>query len=269
MEHEDLPVISLPTEGVKAETAPASREPKAAAPGSEPRRATEIPRPPTTEIRRTGSLGAPRPPALAPRPAPPAPTADPRKASDMRKPGPELAKPAPPPAPPAPAEAAEPEEDPEKLLREYADRQKVKVQRLEQQLLEFKRVLAERDALRGKSESLARELAEARRQLEAAAKLDAVIKDLQGKIDAAILSNGILTEDKEKLKKGLAEQTSNFRKSEDRAVLAEKSLAEAQKSLAAQAEGRKEAEARISSALQVLQHAKATAAPTASITVKK
>jgi hypothetical protein len=269
MEHEDLPVISLPTEGVKTEPSPPSRDPKASAPGNEPRRAAEIPRPPTTEIRRTGALGAPRPPALAPRPTPPPAPADPRKASDMRRPGPELVKPAPPAPPPALSQAAEPEEDPEKLLREYADRQKIKVQRLEQQLLEFKKVLVERDALRVKCESLAKELAEARKQLEAAAKLDAVIKDLQGKIDAAILSNSILTEDKEKLKKGLTEQTGNFRKAEDRAVLAEKSLAELQKSLAAQAEGRKDAEARIASALQVLQQAKATAAPTASIPVKK
>lgn len=223
---------------------------------------TQVELTPRKEVR----VNAPEPrrPGTAPVPktAPPGPARDPRAASDARKPG------APPPAAnsatrpaapvvrapiPAAAAPAGEDEDPEKLLREYADRQKTKVVRLEQQLVEYKKVLGERDGLRGKVEALSKELQDAKRQLEASAKSEDMIKDLQGKVDAAVLSNSILAEDKEKLKKGLAQQTEHFAKAQERAELAEKALAEAQEELVRQTQGREEAEAKVSTALKALQ----------------
>jgi hypothetical protein len=235
MDDQDLPMISLPTEST-SEGMPAVNESKAQ-PAAEPRRN------PTTEIRRPGPAPAPARPAPAPQ------AADPRKASEMRKPG----VPLPPPAS-RPAPAAEPaDEDPEKLLRQYAEQQKTKVQRLEQQLVELKRVQAERDALRAKSEALARELGEARKQLEAAAKSDEIILDLQGKVDAALLSSSMEKDELTKLKARADALEAGQKRAEERASHAEKSLAEAQRSLASQTEGRKDAESRVAQALQALQ----------------
>src|SRR5438876_7033323 len=115
----DLPVISLPTDSTRIEGVPIVNVPKATASG-EPRKAAPM-------EARLSPAPTPAPGAVPPRPAaaPQAP-ADPRKASEFRKPGsvaPHPARPAPTPAAPLPI--AEPaEEDPEKLLREYADRQK-------------------------------------------------------------------------------------------------------------------------------------------------
>jgi DNA repair exonuclease SbcCD ATPase subunit len=145
------------------------------------------------------------------------------------------------------------EEDPEKLLREYSDRQKTKITRLEAQLAELKKVAAERDQYRARSEALAKELEGAKRHLEAASKQDAVIKDLQAKVDASLLAHSMLTDENGKLKAKAQELAALARKLEEKSGAAEKGLADATKSLAAQTEGRKDAEARISVALQVLQ----------------
>ncbi len=223
----DLPVISLPTDSTKIELARAS-----AASAPEPVRR------PATELRK---------PAVAPPPAAPKPASDPRNASELRRI-------APPPAPKAePAPAAPVEEDPEKLLREYADRQKTKISRLEAQLVELKKVAAERDQFRSKSETLARDLEGARRQLEAASKQDAVIKDLQAKVDASLLAHSMLTDENGKLKAKAQELAALARKLEEKSAHAEKALAEATRSLASQTEGRKDAEARIAAALGALQ----------------
>jgi hypothetical protein len=225
----DLPMISLPTDSTKVDAVPPARP---AAPAK-----------PTTELRRPAVAA----PALAAKPA------DPRNASELRRA-------APPPAAPRPAvEARKPveepalEEDPEKLLREYADRQKTKITRLEAQLVELKKLASERDQFRAKSEALARELESAKRQLEAASKQDAVIKDLQAKVDASILAHSMLSDENNKVKAKAQELASLARKLEEKANAAEKGLADATKSLAAQTEGRKEAEARIAGALQALQ----------------
>jgi len=227
MSTEDLPMISPSNDSTQVELSP-QKEVRVNAP--EPRRA------PTTQVPK-----APQAPAAA---APP-PARDPRSAT--RPIAPAVKAPI-----PAAAPAAADEEDPEKLLREYADRQKTKVVRLEQQLVEYKKVLGERDALRGKVEALSKELLDAKRQLEASAKNEEMIKDLQGKVDAAVLSNSILAEDKEKLKKGLAQQTDHFAKAQERAEQAEKSLAEAQDELVQQTQGREEAEAKVAAALKAL-----------------
>jgi len=217
---DDLPVISLPTDSTKLELGPPAPAPKPAAPVSEVRRAPPI------EVRKPAP--APRPNVIA-SPTPPRPIS----------------------APVAPA--PEPvDDDPEKLLREYTERQKTKIVRLEQQLVETKKILADRDALKAKAEAQDRELARARQQLDAAAKQDEVIKDLQGKIDAAILSNGILTDDKEKLKRALGQQTENFKRAEDRASAAEKALAESQKALVRESEARQLSEGKIAAALHAL-----------------
>jgi len=200
---------------------------------TEPAAARPAPRPAAP----AAPVPAPRPPILAPKPASDA-------ASATRPAAPAVKA-------PVPAPAGD-DEDPEKLLREYAERQKTKLVRLEQQLVEYRKVIGERDALKAKVDALGKELQEARRQAEQAAKSDEVIKDLQGKVDAAILSNSILTEDKKKLKEGLAQQTDFLKKSEDRAVQAEKSLAEAEKKVAEESEGRRVAEARVAGALDAL-----------------
>ena len=245
MDVDDLPMISEPFEDAPI---PLSPQKEKSMSGPEPRSN------PTTQVPKT---------------APPPAAQDPRKASEARKPGTvsPTVRPAsaetpatrPVAAAPAPRPAAVPErseeEDPEKLLREYAERQKTKVLRLEQQLVEYKKVVVERDSLRAKAEALARELVEAKRQLEHAAKADEVIKDLQGKVDAAVLSNSIISDDKEKLKKALSTQTENLKRSEDRATAAEKSLVESQKNLSQQLEARKAAEERILAARAALEGA--------------
>lgn len=236
MSTDDLPMISPPSDdSTQVDLTPQKEAPV---------KAQEPPRNPTTQV--------PKPAVAAPaKPAAPAAKND---ASASRPSAPAVKAPIP--------AAGGDEEDPEKLLREYAERQKTKVVRLEQQVAEYKKVVAERDSLKGKVETLGKELLDAKRQLEAAAKSDEVIKDLQGKIDAAILSNGILTDDKEKLKKGLSQQTENFKKAEERAVQAEKSLAEVQNKLVAETQGREEAESKVAAALAALQAEAAPVKPT-------
>jgi len=225
MSTEDLPMISPSSDSTQVELTP-QKEVRVNAP--EPRRnpTTQVPKPATGPIPAKPA----QPPASASRPAAPA----------VKAPI------------PAPAAGAE-DEDPEKLLREYAERQKTKVVRLEQQLLDYKKVLGERDALKGKVESLTKELQDAKRQVEASSKSEDMIRDLQGKVDAAVLSNSILAEDKEKLKKGLSQQTEFFTKAQERAEAAEKSLAEAQNQLVKETQGREEAEAKVVAALKALQ----------------
>ncbi len=241
----DLPLIGLPTDSTKIEGVRAVNDPKPA----------EVRRNPGSEIRRPGVLPAARPAAAAPPP-------DPRRASEIRRPGAVAPQPPPRPAPAAPVA----EEDPENLLRQYAEHQKTKVLRLEQQLVELKKTQAERDALRAKSEALARELGEARRHLEAAGKADEVIKDLQGKVDAALLSAAMEKDDLGKLRAKNEALDAAHKRAEDRATHAEKSLADAQRSLASQTEGRREAESRVAAAVQALQ-GEVSKAPTARLPV--
>lgn len=190
---------------------------------------------------------APPPPAAA-KPAV-APPPDPRKASELRRP----VTVAPPPKPaPAPAVARE-DEDPEKLLREYADRQKTKVTRMEGELVELRKAAAEREQYRVKWEMATKDLQDARAKLEAASKLDAVIKDLQGKLDAAILANAMLTDEGGKLKAKGHELVHTVRKLEEKAAAAEKGLADAGRALAHEKEARRELEARVAAAAQALQ----------------
>jgi len=226
-------MISLPTDSTKIEGIRTVNEPKPA----DPRRN------PGSEIRRPASGVVPARPASAPQ------QADPRKSSEIRKPGQVT------PQPPKPAPAAAPagDEDPEALLRQYAEHQKTKVLRLEQQLAEFRKTQAERDALRAKSEALARELGDARKQLEVASKADDVIKDLQAKVDAALFSSGMERDEIAKLRAKNEALEAALKKAEDRASHAEKSLSEAQRSLSSQTEGRREAEARVAAALHALQ----------------
>lgn len=225
----DFPVISQPTDSTRIDLKPAA--PKAPAPPAVK---------PVTVVAK---------PAVAPA------SADPRKASEHRRVAtqsvPAVQAPAPKPAP-AKAPGGE-DEDPEKLLREYADRQKTKVTRLEGELVELRKAAGERDQYRVKCEGLTREVSELRAKLDAAAKLDAVIKDLQGKLDAAILSNGMLTDENGKLKAKGQELAGSLRKSEERAAYAEKSLAESSKALAAEKDARKDADARIAAAVHALQ----------------
>ena len=233
MSVDDLPMISPSDDDAEVELTP-PKEVRVNAP--EPRRPGTAPMPKTT------------PPA----PAGNGPAKDPRSATRPAAP-----------AVKAPIPAAAPvgeDEDPEKLLREYADRQKTKVVRLEQQLVEYKKVVAERDGLRAKVEAMTKELQDAKRQVEASAKTEDMVKDLQGKVDAAVLSNSILAEDKEKLKKGLAQQTEYFEKAQERAEAAEKALAEAQEDLVDQTQGREAAEAKVAAALKALQSDAAPAA---------
>jgi hypothetical protein len=246
--NEDLPMISPPSDdSTQTELTPQKEAPVTA---PEPRRnpTTQIPKP----VGRSEAPTVNIPPG-----------SDPRKASEARKPGtvqpvasPSNASASRPAAPavkaPVPAAGGE-DDDAEKLLREYAERQKTKVVRLEQQVLEYKKVVAERDSLKAKVDSLSKELQDAKRQLEASAKAEEMIRDLQGKVDAAILSNSILTDDKNKLKSGLSQQTEHLKKSEERAEQAEKGLAEVQEKLVEETQAREEAEAKVAAALTALQ----------------
>jgi len=241
MSDDDLPMISLSSESGQLELVPQKSQ-------------KEVP------------VSAPEP-TRPPAPRPAAPAAEPRKGTELRKPA--VTAPARPandasasrPAAPSvrPPTSSVPtvsavgeDEDPEKLLREYADRQKTKMVRLEQQVVEYKKIVAERDSLRAKVDALGKELQDARRQLEASAKSEDMIKDLQGKVDAAILSNSILSEDKEKLKKALSQQTEHLKKAEDRGAQTEKSLAELEKKLAEESGARADAEGKVAAALEAL-----------------
>ena len=175
-----------------------------------------------------------------------APPQDPRKASDLRRPAPSRVEGPAASQPPA----VEGEEDPEKLLREYAERQKSKVQKLEAQLGDYRKLAAERDGLRTRADGLTRELQEAKAKIEALAKANA---DAQAKIDAAILSNGMLGEENSKLKAKVQELTAAANKLEARSANAEKSLGEATRALHAQTEARQTAETRVAAALKALQ----------------
>ncbi|HZF00147.1 MAG TPA: hypothetical protein VE981_24265 [Planctomycetota bacterium] len=241
MSDDDLPMISLSNDSTQLELTP-QKEAKVSP--------TVPTRPPAPEARKPAPAAAPA-------------ASDPRKASEARKPGsvtssqPSAAASASRPAAPvvrAPIVSAHEgeDEDPEKLLREYADRQKTKMVRLEQQLVEYKKVVAERDAYRAKVDALGKELQEARRQLEGASKNDEIIKDLQGKVDAAVLSNSILSEDKEKLKKALSQQTDFLKKAEDRGGQSEKALVDVQQRLEDETEARESAESKVSAALVAL-----------------
>lgn len=242
MSDDDLPMISLSSESNPMELTP-------------PKSQKEVP------------VAAPEP-IRKPVSGPAVSASDPRKASEVRKPGtvaparpasndPSASRAAAPSVKPStasvPTVSAGDDEDPEQLLREYADRQKTKMVRLEQQVVEYKRIVAERDSLRAKVDALGKELQEARRQVEASTKSEEVIKDLQGKVDAAILSNSILSEDKEKLKKALSQQTEHLKNAEQRGDETEKNLAELEKQLAEEADARESAEAKVAAALKALQ----------------
>jgi hypothetical protein len=226
MESKDIPIASLSSESTHIEISPVRpKESKMSVP-EQPRRA------PPTEIRKPATTSVPA--ASAPQ--------DPRKASEFRRPAPT----------PAPAPAAPVDEDPENLLREYAERQKTKMARLESQLGDLRKATSERDAYKARAEQLGRELQEAKAKLEAAGKVDAVVKDLQAKVDAAILSNSMMTEENGKLKARVGELSAAAKKAEERAVLAEKSLVETSKHATSHQEARREAEARIAAALEAL-----------------
>jgi hypothetical protein len=223
MESKDVPAASLSTESTHIEITPLRpKETKMSAP-EQPRRA------PPTEVRKPATV------------VPPPASSDPRKASEFRRP-----------AAPAPAPAAGTDEDPENLLREYAERQKTKMARLESQLGDLRKATSERDAYKARAEQLGRELQDAKAKLDAASKVDAVVKDLQAKLDAAILSNSMMSEENGKLKARAAELGAAAKKAEERAVLAERNLAETSKHAASHQEARREAEARIAAALEAL-----------------
>jgi len=213
MDREDIPAISPPSDSTKIEGLHA-----------------EVKKP-LTETRR------------------PAPPAGPQRASTETRRA--LTSPPPPRSapPPAPAPARD-EEDPEKLLREYADRQKNKIARLEQDL---QKTSAERDSLRSRSEGLSRDLQEARTQLQMIPRQEEMIKDLQQKLDAALLSNGMAQAETSKLRMRANDLEANLKKTEERAAQAEKTLSETQSSLRQQTQARQEAEAKIAVAVQALQ----------------
>jgi hypothetical protein len=242
MSTDEFPIISLSNDSTQTDLTP-QKEAKVTEPTRQPapdaRKAAPAP---------AAAQGEPRKPSEVHKPGLVAPTRPANDASASRPAAPAVR----PPAAPA-ASAGGEDDDGEKLLREYADRQKTKMVRLEQQLTEYKKIVAERDSLKAKVDSLGKELQEARKQLDASAKNEEVIKDLQGKVDAAILSNSILSEDKDKLKKALSQQTEFLKKSEDKNAQTEKSLAELEKQLAEEAGARETAEAKVDAALEALQ----------------
>lgn len=145
------------------------------------------------------------------------------------------------------------EDDPERLLREYTDRQKSKVARLEQDLAEAGKVAAERDALRVKVTALQAELADVKKKLDDGAKHEGIVKDLQEKIDAALLSHGMIGAENAKLKMRLQEVESGLLRHEERVTKAEARAAQAERSLLSKTEALQEAESRVTAALHALQ----------------
>lgn len=238
-DEKDLPAISLPNESTHVDINPIVKG--ASKPAAPPARQ----RPPTDQLKVQKPAPAARPPA----PQRPAPAAAPgRPATEAVN----IQKPATPSAQ-QPAEPSQDDDDPETLLRQYADRQKTKISRLEHQIADYRKTVAERDDLRAKNAALSKELEEAKKQVQAAAKADEVIKDLQSRVDAAILSNSMLTDENGKLKKAVQDFQASSRKFEEKATIADRASVEAQKALAAQTESRKAAQSRIASALQALQ----------------
>ncbi len=227
MERDDLPVISLPSETTEA------AEPRK--PAGEQKRPPEPARPAFSQA---------APPVLS-RQAPLPPPTPPARVSPIT-----VAAPGPLVAPPAPAV----DDDPERLLREYAERQKTRVARLEQQIADLRRATAERDALRVRCEGLDRELGETRRQADAAAKAaEDLNRELQRRLDDALLSHSMISSENAKLKMRLQDAEAAAKKQEERAAAAERSFAESQGSLRQQLEARQELEGRVSAALQALQ----------------
>ena len=225
----DFPAISQPTDSTRIDIV---KPAPAAPPPAAPKAPAPAPRP-TTVVTKS-PLAAPSAPPRAVAPGKPA-------------------------APPPPSAAAE--DDPEKLLREYAERQKTKVTRLEAELVELRKAAAEREQFRQKSEAQAKDIADLRAKLDAAGKLDGIIKDLQGKLDAAILSNGMVSDENAKLKAKIQEAAAVKAKLEERAAHAEKSLADVSKALAAEKEARKDADGRIAAAMNALRPTPPAAPP--------
>ncbi len=213
-DREDFPVISPPSDTTKVSPVRPVEEKKPAPEPRKPVPAAADPQRPPTETRRAVTP--------APRPAPP----------------------------PSSAPAARDEDDPERLLREYSDRQKNKIARLEQEL---HKAQAERDGYKARSETISKELLEAKKQLEGMAKQEEMIRDLQQKLDAALLSNGMVQSENAKLKVRASDLEANLQKTEERASRAEKTASETQASLGQQTQARQEAEAKIAAALQALQ----------------
>ena len=82
---------------------------------------------------------------------------------------------------------------------------------------------------------------------------EAVVKDLQSQVDAAILSNTMLTEEKEKHDSMLDELESKVIMLEERGKQANQALMTAHKALSAHREVVKDADTRIVSAIQSIQ----------------
>ncbi len=173
-------------------------------------------------------------------------------------------EPSPPPPPPQPAPLAVDEDDSEKLLHAYADRQKLKIARLEEKLTQQPRLVAERDALRARVDGIERELRAAKQQLLAAAKAQEIFNELQQKLNAATAAEKASSEENARIKIRLAEADEESGKLKERTGKAEKGLAEAEKALAAQTRAREAAEARITGALMALQ-SKAVSKPSAAL----
>lgn len=146
-------------------------------------------------------------------------------------------------AKPEPARAPRDDDDPETLLRQYAERQKTKTARFEQDL---QKMGAERS-------KLVNELALVKTQLQTAQKLDLVVQDLQAQLDAALKSHSMLSSENAKLKMRLGENEGNGKKFEEKARQAEQNLAEAKAALERETVARQEVDIRVASAVRTLQ----------------
>lgn len=189
------------------------------------------------------------------------PAISPGSASPEVKPVTKLVLPAPTPvhapAPkPAPAVVSKPplpvptrvdEDDGEKLIREFTERQKIKMARLEQQVTELGKVTAERDSAKGRIDAIGKELLGTRKELENALKNVELAKDLKHKLDAAMISNSMLSAENAKFQARTKDLEARVR--------------DLEASLKRHQEKSAEAESRIQAALHALQPKPATPAP--------
>lgn len=163
----------------------------------------------------------------------------------MRREAPPASKPAPIPAP-GKIEAARPAPDESGDILQS-------LRKVESVIAEHKKAVAERETLRQRVAELEHQLAQARTRLVEAEKSDAQVRDLQQKLDAALLSHSMIATDSNKTKIRLAEVETKLTQADSTASASKKELDGALASLNTHARAREEAERRVAAALAALQ----------------
>ena len=139
------------------------------------------------------------------------------------------------------------------LLTDLKTRQNTTLRKLETVLSEHKRLVSERDTLKMKATELDRHLSMAKERLEEAEHADAKIRDLQNKLDAAMLSYSMLATEHTKSKTRLAEVEMRLSQTEARAISVRQEADNALTTLSVCMQAREEAEYRLNASMAILQ----------------